>query len=241
MSGESTAGDGRIDLPTAIMQLSTVVLGVTTSIDEVLRRATQVAKATIPGVDEVSVTVGADEPRTVASSGEFATDVDERQYKAGDGPCLQSLRLGETVLVDDQLSETRWPEYSPAATELGVGSSLSVPLQTAGTAIGAFNAYSRHQHAFDANARDIAEKLAAYAAVVVNNASLYFDASSRADQMAEAMQSRAVIEQAKGLLMGARRCNADEAFEILVKLSQNSHRKLRDVAQAVVDDMSKPA
>ena len=77
--------------------------------------------------------------------------------------------------------------------------------------------------------------MAAYAGIVLNNVGLYFSATSRADQMAEAMRSRAVIEQAKGILMGQRQCNSDEAFSILVRLSQQSHRKLRDVAMALVD------
>lgn len=235
-----TSAEGQINLPSAITQLATIVLGATTSIHEVLQRSTEVAKATIPGVHEVSVTMGDEQPKTVASSGDFAVEVDERQYAADAGPCLEALRGGEIVFVDDLLSETRWPVYTQGAIELGVGSSLSVPLQTGGRTVGAFNAYSLQRHGIDAEARDTAEKLAAYAAVVVNNAALYFDASSRADQMAEAMRSRAVIEQAKGLLMGSRYCDADEAFDVLVGLSQTSHRKLHDVAQRVVEEMTKP-
>jgi GAF domain-containing protein len=179
-------------------------------------------------------------PKTVASSGDFAVEVDQYQYDADAGPCLQALRQGETVLVNDQIAETRWPEYTASAVKHGVGSSLSVPLQAGGRTVGAFNAYSLERQAFDAQAQDTAEKLASYAGVVVNNAALYFTAASRADQMAEAMQSRAIIEQAKGILMGARQCDADQAFEILVNLSQNSHRKLREVAQTVVEEMTKP-
>jgi AmiR/NasT family two-component response regulator len=57
-----------------------------------------------------------------------------------------------------------------------------------------------------------------------------------AEQLQQAMQSRAVIEQAKGILMGQRRCSARDAFDILVRLSQATNRKLRDVAQALVED-----
>jgi AmiR/NasT family two-component response regulator len=64
---------------------------------------------------------------------------------------------------------------------------------------------------------------------------LYESTRTLAEQLQTAMESRAVIEQAKGVLMGQRRCTADEAFEILVKLSQQSNRKLREVAQALVD------
>jgi AmiR/NasT family two-component response regulator len=64
---------------------------------------------------------------------------------------------------------------------------------------------------------------------------LYQAQGQMAEQLQSAMQSRAVIEQAKGILMGDRRCDAEQAFNILVKLSQDSNRKLREVAQAVVD------
>jgi len=232
--------DGPLDLPTAILQLATVVLGELTSIDQVLQRATEVAVATIPGAFEVSVTVVDGSPRTAAASGRLSVDLDEAQYTGDTGPCLDAIRSDETLVVDDQPSESRWPVYSRRAIELGVGSSLSVPLRITGQMRGAFNAYAADRHAFDADARDTAEKLAGYAGIIVNNAALYFDASSRAEQMAEAMQSRAVIEQAKGILMGAHRCDADAAFGILVELSQKSHHKLREVAQAVVDEMAKP-
>jgi len=76
--------------------------------------------------------------------------------------------------------------------------------------------------------------------VTLNNADLYFSATSLADQMTTAMQTRSVIEQAKGVIMGGRRCNAEEAFAVLVKVSQTSHRKLRDVAQSIIDEIDTP-
>ena len=110
-----------------------------------------------------------------------------------------------------------------------------MPLPVDASFIGAFNSYSLEPHTFNSAAVHVAQELAAYAAIVLHNAGLYFSAAARADQMAQAMKSRAVIEEAKGVLMAARRCDADEAFNILVRLSQQSHRKLRDIAQALVD------
>jgi GAF domain-containing protein len=189
----------------------------------------------IPGAAEVSVTMQNAHPVTVASTGRLASEVDESQYEAGYGPCLDAIRLGHTVIVDDQATETRWPLYSPRAFEAGVRSSLSVPLPVDEIHVGAFNIYGVAPRAFDAEAVTEAEGLAGYAAIVLNNAHLYFHAAGRAEQMAEAMRSRAVIEQAKGILMGARRCSADEAFDVLVRISQESNRKLNVVAQTLVD------
>ena len=219
----------------AIMELAGIILS-STSMEAVLRRATDVAKRTIAGAEDVSVTVEDGNPYTVAASGDFAVAVDETQYAAGAGPCLEALHTGRVVLVEDLTVDGRWPEYARHALEKGVRSSLSVPLRAGEATVGAFNSYSRTAGTFDVEARAAAESLAAYAGVVLNNAVLYFDAASRAEQLAEAMRSRAVIEQAKGILMGSRHCDADEAFRILVGLSQHSHRKLRDVAQAIVNE-----
>jgi GAF domain-containing protein len=201
----------------------------------VLDRAAQIVKRVVAGADEVSVTVQNGRPATAAFTGQLALDVDESQYQAGYGPCLDAIRLGQMIMVDDQATEPRWPEYSPKAAEAGVGSSLSVPLSVDDRHGGAFNIYSLRTHAFDATAVEQAQELAGYAAIVLNNAHLYFTTASRAEQMAEAMKSRAVIEQAKGVLMGARHCNAEDAFTILVNLSQDTHVKLHTVAQTVVD------
>jgi GAF domain-containing protein len=236
-----TDGSTRLSLPEAIQELSSTVLGSSTSIADVLDHAVRVAQRTIPGAVEVSITMQNGHPTTVAASGKLAVIVDEQQYDTGQGPCLQALRQGEPISVDDQTTDSRWPEYSARAVACGVGSSFSLPLVAGGETIGAFNSYALTPHAFDEGAKATAENLAAYAGVVLNNAALYFDASSRAGQLEQAMRSRAVIEQAKGILMGSRHCDADEAFTILVKLSQDSHRKLHDVACAVVDESIKPA
>ena len=225
--------------PQALRDLSGIVLG-DHSFQAVLQRASEIAKRAIPGADEVSVTMKDGRPTTVASSGPLATEVDESQYEVGTGPCLQAVDQGEVVLVTDLATETRWPQYLPRAIAAGVGSSLSIPLPVDGVHVGAFNAYSRTADAFDREAVKLGEDLAAYAAIVLNNAGLYFTATTRADHLARALMSRAVIDQAKGILMGARRCSAEEAFDILVRLSQQSQRKLRDVAQALVDQTTGP-
>jgi GAF domain-containing protein len=230
----SSTDSDRLDTNEALRALSTMVLS-NFDFDMVLERATLVVKQTIPGAAEVSVTVQNGQPLTVASSGPLAIEVDESQYVAGYGPCLDAIRLGQTVVVDDQSTETRWPDYTPRAVEAGVRSSLSVPLPVDGRHVGAFNIYGLQPHLFPPEVAEVAEQLAAYAAIVLNNAGLYFTAAARAEQMTEALGSRAVIDQAKGILMGSRHCDADEAFGILVKLSQQTGQKLHAVAQKLVE------
>jgi transcriptional regulator with GAF, ATPase, and Fis domain len=224
-----------LDPDRALRELAGIVLG-DSSFDAILDRAVVIAKRSIDGADSVSVTVQrTDGPTTMASTGELAAMLDERQYELGHGPCLEAAADGHPVVVSDFSTEQRWPGYAPQVVAAGVRSSLSVPLTVDGQSIGAFNAYARAARTFDDDRlRQAAQEIAAYAGIVLNNADRFFLAADRVDQMMAVVQSRAVIEQAKGILMASRRCSAEEAFEILVRISQHSHRKLRDVASALV-------
>jgi hypothetical protein len=99
---------------------------------------------------------------------------------------------------------------------------------------GSLNFYGEAPHAYDADAVSLAQTFAEHATIALANAHLYDNTANLAQHMQSAMESRAVIEQAKGIIMGERRCSADQAFEILAEISQRSNRKLRDVAAALV-------
>ncbi len=206
------------------------------SVDSVMDKIALLIKRTVPGASEASVTfVEKGVPRTVAFTGPLAFRVDERQYERGSGPCLDSIDAGEPVRIRSMSTEQRWPAFTAAATEHGVGSSLTIPVPVQREVSAALNLYSTDQDAFDDASVELASSFAAYAGVALANVHLYEAQSKVAQQLQTAMQTRAVIEQAKGILMGQRRCRADEAFDILVRLSQESNRKLRDVAKALVD------
>jgi GAF domain-containing protein len=121
----------------------------------------------------------------------------------------------------------------PPALEVGLQGLQQSVQREVGAAL---NVYGVDAESFDADAIDLASTFAAYAGVALANMHLYEAQGRVAEQLQTAMASRAVIEQAKGILMGARRCSPEEAFDILVRLSQDSNRKLREVAQALVDE-----
>ena len=98
--------------------------------------------------------------------------------------------------------------------------------------------YALGNDEFDEDAVLLAETFAQYAGVAVANAHLYSSTASLAAQMQTAMQSRGLIDQAKGIIMGRNRCNADEAFTILTTMSQRRNIKLRALAQDIVDRTS---
>jgi GAF domain-containing protein len=204
-------------------------------IDALLDKIAQLAERSIPGASEVSVTLlYGNKPQTAAFTGELAKALDERQYERGYGPCLDAADTTASLLVPDTGSEDRWPGWAAEAAQAGVHSSLSVGLPVHEHVTGALNIYATTPKAFDDDAITIAQTFAGFAAVGLANAYLYETQATLAGHMQKAMDSRAVIEQAKGIIMGERRCTPDQAFTILTKLSQDSNRKLRDVAAALV-------
>ncbi len=213
-----------------------------TDLDGVLHKIAELAKRTIPGTDEVSVTlVRGERASTVAQTGELAVALDEVQYEHGHGPCLDASRSGDSLYLPNMDGETRWPRWTPRAIQAGVNSSLSIGLPIHETVSGALNVYATKPDAYDEDAIILAQTFAGYAAVALANAHLYDVTATLAQHMQAAMESRAVIEQAKGIIMGDRRCTADEAFRILSMLSQDTNRKVRDVAAALVARAQQPS
>jgi GAF domain-containing protein len=173
--------------------------------------------------------------RTIASTNEAAVAIDQAQYDADDGPCLEAARKSVVVRIDWMPKAQRWKNVAARAIDLGVLSSLSLPLVLPGpSTIGAFNVYGALGGAFDEDDEQIGQAFAVQASVVVANAKAYWAAFESTRQLAEAMESRSVIEQAKGILMRSERCTADRAFEILRGASQRQNRKLRDIAAELV-------
>jgi len=206
-----------------------------TDLAGVLTRVAELAREALPGADEVSITlVRAGRPYTAAYTGEMALRLDERQYEGGAGPCLQAAAEKTVVLVPDTATDTRWHGWAAEAAATGVGSVLSAGLPVLESVAGAVNSYGLRPHAFDDDTVQLAQRFAGYATVALANAHLHDSTANLAQHMQAAMESRAVIEQAKGIIMGERRCSADEAFAVLTKISQDSNRKLRDVAAALV-------
>jgi GAF domain-containing protein len=207
------------------------------SMDSLLHTVTDLAKTVMPGNPEASVTLLVkDDPSTVVSTGELATDMDETQYDRGDGPYLHAARTGELTEIADARTDGRWPDYMPRAVEHGTLSSLSVPLtiDEDERVSGALNLYAREPDAFDADSRSVAQAFASYAAVAAGNMYAYQSARDTAGNLQTALESRAVIDQAKGILMERHKLTADQAFQLLAQASMHANRKLRDVADDLV-------
>ena len=205
------------------------------SMQSLLQAVADLAKAVLPGNPEASIFVQTGNAKaTVSSTGQLATDLDEVQYSKDEGPCLQAGRTQQVVLVADTRTETRWGGYGQHAAEHGNLSSLSVPLAIDDRRTGALNVYARRADAFDADSRSSAQRFAPYAAVAIANMHAYEDARAMAANLETALGSRAVIDQAKGILIERHKMTADQAFQALVAVSSRSNVKLRDVAEHLV-------
>ena len=205
------------------------------TLGETLDQVARLACETVPGASVAGLTLLKDgRPQTSVFTDRTSPEIDQVQYDADAGPCIDAMRLGQILKVESTKEEERWPEFRQAAQERGILSTLSMPLLVAGEAVGALNLYARTERAFDETQEGIAAGFAAQVSVAVANAQAYWEAKDVADQLHEAMRSRAVIEQAKGMLMSAQGCSADEAFDLLVRASQRSNRKLREIAEELV-------
>ncbi|MEV0569205.1 GAF and ANTAR domain-containing protein [Dactylosporangium sp. NPDC050588] len=208
-------------------------------LDDFLDRLVHVAAAAVTPAVACGVTVRRDgRPFSVAVSDELAGQVDEIQYGADEGPCLDAMREAEVILVEDLRRERRWSAYRPHAVAHGIASSLSMPLIIEGQSLGAMNLYAAATQVFTAPVRKQAEGIAAQCTDALTLTVRQFRQSQLLDQLAEAMVSSSVIDQAIGILMAQQRCTAATAFDLLRRASQSRNRKLRDVAGDIVTRVS---
>jgi GAF domain-containing protein len=204
-------------------------------LSDVLTDITRIARRAMPSVEAASITlIRDDKPFTAGYDGQMALDADELQYERGYGPCMDAGRAGQMFLIDDMRSDQRWPDYAQHVVAHGVLSSLSVPLPFQGVTIGALNTYAGQPKVYDDSDIELAQEVAAWVAVAVGNAEAAGRTSDDLTQLRTVMLSRALIEQAKGILMERHKIKEDDAFTILTHASQRSNTKLRDVAAELV-------
>lgn len=172
---------------------------------------------------------------TAVATDRLARALDQAQYDGDAGPCVESVRSSEVVEVHDVGADPRWPVFSAAALEEGIRGVLSLPMPLDGSFAASLNVYSPDAGAFTDGDREGLVGLVAFAASAITNLRLYEGSRVLVEQMQTAMQSRALIDQARGILMAEHRCDAEEAFQILRRTSQASNRKMRDLAREIVE------
>ncbi|MCU1690683.1 MAG: Response regulator receiver and domain protein [Pseudonocardiales bacterium] len=190
------------------------------------------AVATIPGAAHAGLTIvlRRRDVQTKAATDELVEAVDRAQYETGEGPCLDAVWDHDVVNVPDLAQAgDRWPAFAPRAVELGIRSMVAFQLFVEGGQLGALNLYSAEPDAFTAGGHD--EQLGR---LFATHAAIALAAAQQVDQLESAVRSRDVIGMAKGMVMQWARVDEGAAFRLLVKTSQNTNRKLHDVASELV-------
>lgn len=236
-SGEDPAETAALE-----MQLHSVIAGMArdmrdehSDLEATLEVITRAAVDLIPGAEHADITLITRGKRLESRAGtsELPRTIDDLQQDLHDGPCLQAIWEHKTVRADDFAHEDRWPKFAAEACRLGVRSMLAFQLYTTESNLGALNLLSSSTSAFDDTSARIGGTLATHAAIAVI-------ATQREEQFREALASRDTIGQAKGMLMEKFSIDADGAFGLLRKLSQEQNVPLYEVACKLVGTATEP-
>lgn len=239
-SGEGRSSSERADeesnLADSVSGLSALGSG-TLPLRELLTRVARYAVQAIPGADGAGLTlIEDDRADTIVATASFVTDVDDIQYGLGDGPCIVAAREGRTVMSGSLEDEDRWGTFGGLVAALGVHSVVSLPLRLGGDVLGAMNVYAHAHDAFDERSAELGEAYATPAAIAVQHAQVLEQTRRVAEQLKASLETRAVVEQATGVLMGREGIDADDAREMLGVLARERGAPLAVLARALLDD-----
>jgi GAF domain-containing protein len=220
-----------------LTELAALLLSVENA-DEALLHLARTAVVVVPDGPSCGITVKANGKfRTVVFSGEIPPSVDEAQYERDDGPCLEALRTGNLVVVQDLSAEdqNRWGGFPPVALAAGAHGVLAYPLEVADQVVGVLNLYAHERNLFPEKVQRIAKQFVDPAALLLSGVLQRLSQAELIGHLNAALASRAVIDQATGIIMATRACSAREAFAVLRRMSNDQNVKLRDVAAAVTE------
>jgi GAF domain-containing protein len=210
------------------------------TVAETLVQVADLAVSTIEGCDFAGIFLEADDQVTApVQTDPVVAEVDGLQRSSGEGPCLDALHQGDAFYAEDLADDPRWPNFGPAATALGVRSLLALPLRVNGVP-GALNLYARYPLAFGVIDRGRGLLLAAMAGLAYSTALTHEEDEWREANLHAALATREIIGQAQGILMEREHLTSVQAFDILRRASQHLNRKLRDVAQNLVETGERP-
>jgi GAF domain-containing protein len=219
--------------------LASFFVGEVTVSDTLLRVAELAVVAVEPAAFAGMTLFVDDRLQTAVFTDPEAPEIDRAQYDSGKGPCVESFFSGEVRELHSTRVDNPWPEFSAACIRHGILSTLSLPVMFRESKLGALNLYATAEAAMNAPEIETASLFASQASIALANAQAYWDARSLSEQLSESIKSREVIDQAKGIIMAARRCSAEEAFATLKAQSQATNTKVRTIAQDLVNDIAK--
>jgi GAF domain-containing protein len=218
----------------------------------VLGEVAEFATHAIPGADGVGVTLinpseGRPSIQATAATAAHIHKIDAVQYdELSEGPCITSIQLRRATVTGSLGSDQRWPDFGGRVAQMGVQSALSLPLMVAEHVIGAISAYADSSDAFGVDAVRLGSRFAEAAAVSIYNAQLLGEARAHTEQLQHALDtrigqfirtsdSRAIIDQAIGVIRSRSGASAEWALGRLVRMSQTENTELHVIAERVVE------
>jgi GAF domain-containing protein len=210
------------------------------SVHDTLGSILTLALRLVPGCTAASVTVLDEQgkPGTIAATDDETRELDRRQYLLQDGPCLDAARRQQVNRWSLSEAEQQWPDFTSVAKELGLRSYLAAGLGLGDQRLGALNLSSSHPDGFSQLDEGLVSLFIAPAAAAIVTMSRYSQARDLADQLNQALRSRAVIDQALGIIMAESNVDAERAFAVLSRASNNRRMKLRELAAEIVTRVS---
>lgn len=253
MTGDSETAFGDATLASAVDSLDAVAeafsglrssLRAEDPLDSILQSLAVTATKALPAADAVSVTMLSDHgPRTVAiaaTTAEILRPIDEAQHRAYRGPCVDAARTKTALRGVVGNHRERWPEFTAAAEKRRLCSYLCVPVvmgEGATELLGTFNLYSFQPPPFQSFDEELMKLFTAGVGAAIGDSRRWRAADGQIEHLHRAMESRAEIEQAKGVLIAVHGIDETEAFEYLVRESQHSNTKLHDVAHELIESV----
>lgn len=174
------------------------------------------------------------EPMITAATHPDISNLTEVELRSGRGPETSALATGEATHCPDTLVEERWPEYAQEALSRGVRCSVTLAHQAGPMAV-TLSLFGARPRVLDPDQVPLAELLVAAGGALVENLSQYGDARRTARQLRDAAQSRTVVDQAKGILMNALGCSADQALGRMREISQQGNMRVTEVARKIIE------
>jgi GAF domain-containing protein len=231
-----------VDLHSGLSGVATIVAGAR-DVVEILRDVADFAVRAIPGVDGAGVTViDSSHTRGWAVTIDFVQDIDKLQHQEiNEGPCVTAMECGRPVVSGSLGGDSRWPRFGGRVARMGVHSVLALPLVVGEEVIGAISSYAYARDAFADHAVQLGCQFAGPAAVSVYNAQLLAGAREQTERLQRALVSRAMIDQAVGIIRSRSGVSAAEAFDRLTRTSQDTNVKLHVIAQRLVEEAVRKA
>jgi hypothetical protein len=200
-----------------------------------LHRLAELAARHVPACSGATAALWRDlEPVAMTATHPDLCGLFEATQESGSGPWQAALAAGETMSCPDTLTEKRWPVFASAALFRGVRCSVTMVRGARPLAI-TLSLFAARPAVLGTEQVAVARLLVAFGGTMVDNASTYRASQRTALQLRDAADARALVDQAKGILMHALGCTADEAFERMREQSQRRHVKVTEVARTIID------